>query len=89
MLLVGGSLRSHLTIFTEKCSCCVLRVMKKGNFTPSTFSPRTPHCHFSSKLTVHLPTPKLKLSGSILDPTKIPRMGDIRITHPDVTTDFD
>ena len=21
---VGGSLRSHLTIFTEKCSCCIL-----------------------------------------------------------------
>ena len=40
-------------------------------------------------MAVHLPTPKVDLSESILDPDKIPGLGDIRITHPDVTTDFD
>ena len=40
-------------------------------------------------MAVRLPTPKVDLSESILDPTKIPGLGDIRITHPDVTTDFD
>ena len=76
-------------IFTEKCSCCVLRVTKKGNFTPSAFSSPTPHRHFSSKMAVRLPTPKVDLSKSILNSTEIPGLGDILITHPDVTTDFD
>ena len=40
-------------------------------------------------MAVRLPTPKVDLSESILDPNQIPGQGDIRITHPDVTTDFD
>ena len=40
-------------------------------------------------MAVRLPTPKVDLSGSILDPDQIPGRGDIRITHPDVPTDFD
>ena len=66
-----------------------MRVTKKGNFTPSAFSPPAPHRHFSSKMAVCLPTPKVNLSESILDPTEIPGLDDIWITHLDVTTDFD
>ena len=40
-------------------------------------------------MAVRLTTPKVDLSESILGPTKIPGLGDIQITHPDVTTDFD
>ena len=40
-------------------------------------------------MAVRLTTPKVNLSESILDPTEIPGPGDIRIIHPDVTTDFD
>ena len=67
----------------------VLKQIKKVNFTPSVFSPPTPHCHFPSKMAVRLPTPKVDLSGSILDPMEILGGGDIRTTHPDVTTDSD
>ena len=86
---IGDPVRSHLTIFAEKCSCCVLRVPKKRQlhierfFTPNDSSP------FFSKMAVRHPTPKVNLSESILGPAKIPGLGDIRITHPDVTTDFD
>ena len=40
-------------------------------------------------MAIRLATPKVDLSESILDPTKIPGLKDIRITHPDVATDFD
>ena len=40
-------------------------------------------------MAVRLPTPKADLSESILDPTEIPGLGDVRITHLDVTTDLD
>ena len=34
-------------------------------------------------MVVRLPTPKVDLSESILDPTEILGLGDIQITHPD------
>ena len=40
-------------------------------------------------MAVRLPTPRVDLSESILDPTKILGLGDVQIIHPDVTTDFD
>ena len=86
----GSTALTFNDFFSEKCTCCVLQVTKTGNnFTPSAFSPPTPHRHFSSKMAVRLPTPKVDLSKSILNSTEIPGLGDILITHPDVTTDFD
>ena len=40
-------------------------------------------------MAVRLPTPKVDLSGSILDPSEILGGGGIRTTRPDVTTDSD
>ena len=40
-------------------------------------------------MVVCLSNPKLDLSESVLNPTKILGEGDIWITHPDVTAGFD
>ena len=67
----------------------VLKQIEKSRLHTKRFTPPTPHCHFPSKMAVRLPTPKVDLSGSILDPMESLGGGDIWTTHPDVTMDSD